>query len=116
MFVENKTDLQEINSRRSTDYPQYTPRHNDIIIPQEKRLRKITNATTAATNEMQSSANTKGTEAKVKVGNVIRHERFGIGTVSAVEGTGDNTKATVAFDNVGNKQLLLKFAKFEILQ
>ena len=35
--------------------------------------------------------------------------------ILAVEGTGDNTKATVQFENVGTKQLLLKFAKFEVI-
>ena len=48
-------------------------------------------------------------------GNVIEHQRFGIGTVIKVEGTGENTKATVAFKNTGTKQLLLKFAKYTII-
>ena len=51
----------------------------------------------------------------LKEGNVIEHQRFGIGTVIKVEGTGENTKATVAFKNVGTKQLLLKFAKYTIV-
>lgn len=45
----------------------------------------------------------------------IEHQRFGIGTVLKIEGTGENTKATVEFRNAGTKQLLLKFAKFTIL-
>ena len=45
----------------------------------------------------------------------IEHQRFGIGTVLKIEGTGENTKATVEFQNAGTKQLLLKFAKFTIL-
>ena len=45
----------------------------------------------------------------------IEHQRFGIGTVIKIEGTGENTKATVEFRNVGTKQLLLKFAKFKII-
>lgn len=44
----------------------------------------------------------------------IEHQRFGIGTVLKIEGTGENTKATVEFQNAGTKQLLLKFAKFTI--
>lgn len=51
----------------------------------------------------------------LRVGCRIRHDRFGLGTTSAIEGTGDNCKITVAFDNVGRKQLLLKFAKFQII-
>ena len=45
----------------------------------------------------------------------IEHQRFGIGTVVRIEGTGENTKATVEFTHAGTKQLLLKFAKFKIL-
>ena len=45
----------------------------------------------------------------------IEHQRFGIGTVVKIEGSGENTKATVQFLHAGTKQLLLKFAKFKIL-
>jgi len=48
-------------------------------------------------------------------GSVIEHQRFGIGTVLRIEGTGENTKATVEFRNAGIKQLLLKFAKYKVL-
>ena len=45
----------------------------------------------------------------------IEHQRFGVGTVVRIEGTGENTKATVEFRNAGTKQLLLKFAKFKVI-
>ena len=48
-------------------------------------------------------------------GSRIEHQRFGIGTVVRIEGTGENTKATVEFMNAGTKQLLLKFAKFKVI-
>ena len=51
----------------------------------------------------------------LKEGNVIEHQRFGIGTVVKVEGSGENTKATVNFKNAGVKQLLLKFARYTIV-
>jgi DNA helicase-2/ATP-dependent DNA helicase PcrA len=51
----------------------------------------------------------------LRQGSRIRHERFGLGTIEAIEGVGDNCKISVAFDNVGRKQLLLKFAKFTII-
>jgi DNA helicase-2/ATP-dependent DNA helicase PcrA len=51
----------------------------------------------------------------LKEGNVIEHQRFGVGTVIKMEGTGENTKATVEFKNAGIKQLLLKFAKYTIV-
>jgi DNA helicase-2/ATP-dependent DNA helicase PcrA len=51
----------------------------------------------------------------LREGATIEHQRFGIGTVIKIEGTGENTKATVEFRNTGTKQLLLKFAKFKII-
>jgi DNA helicase-2/ATP-dependent DNA helicase PcrA len=52
----------------------------------------------------------------LREGCTIEHQRFGIGTVKRIEGTGENTKATVEFRNAGTKQLLLKFAKFKIIK
>ncbi len=51
----------------------------------------------------------------LKEGNIIEHQRFGIGTVVKIEGSGENTKATVEFKNAGTKQLLLKFARYTII-
>ena len=51
----------------------------------------------------------------LKEGNVIEHQRFGVGTVVKVEGSGENAKATVTFKNAGTKQLLLKFAHYTII-
>ncbi|MDD6977767.1 MAG: 3'-5' exonuclease, partial [Prevotellaceae bacterium] len=51
----------------------------------------------------------------LSVDDMIEHMRFGIGRVMAIEGDGENTKATVEFSNLGTKQLLLKFAKFKKL-
>ena len=66
----------------------------------------------APTQQRDSVMSGAGT---LRVSARIRHERFGLGTVEAIEGVGDNCKISVAFDNVGRKQLLLKFAKFTIL-
>lgn len=52
----------------------------------------------------------------IYVGAVIKHDRFGIGTVIALDGDESSRKATVQFENSGTKQLLLKFARFEILK
>jgi DNA helicase-2/ATP-dependent DNA helicase PcrA len=58
----------------------------------------------------------KTSEYEVSEGDIIAHQRFGIGKVIKVEGKGENTKATVEFKNSGTKQLLLKFAKFNIIK
>ena len=54
-------------------------------------------------------------EAELREGNIIEHQRFGVGTVIKVEGTGENRKATVEFRNTGTKQLLLKFARYKVI-
>jgi len=46
----------------------------------------------------------------------VKHERFGTGKVVQLEGVFPNTKATVIFNEAGQKQLLLKFAKLEITE
>ncbi len=51
----------------------------------------------------------------VKTGDIIEHERFGRGKVTAVESSGSDKRAFVDFDSSGKKQLLLKFAKFRII-
>lgn len=64
------------------------------------------------------STATKTTQLQVEgvnIGNIIKHDRFGIGTVKAISGDKDSRKATVEFENAGTKQLLLKFARFEII-
>jgi len=48
-------------------------------------------------------------------GNVIEHQRFGVGRVLKIEGAGENQKATVEFRNAGTKQLLLKFARYKVI-
>lgn len=50
------------------------------------------------------------------VGCIVSHERFGIGQVASLEGSGENAKAKIAFRNAGEKTLLLKFAKLTIVK
>ena len=61
-----------------------------------------------------ASANS-GIAPSVAVGQRIQHERFGIGEVIKIEGTGDNAKATISFLHAGEKQLLLRFARFKVI-
>ena len=49
-------------------------------------------------------------------GSIIEHQRFGVGRVLKIEGSGENQKATVEFKNTGTKQLLLKFARFNVIK
>ena len=60
-------------------------------------------------------ANKSADNGSLHEGSVIEHQRFGVGTVVKLEGTGENQKATVTFRNTGTKQLLLKFARYKII-
>lgn len=63
-----------------------------------------------------SSGSSSAGSGKLVEGAKIEHQRFGVGTVLKLEGSGENAKATVQFVNSGTKQLLLKFAKFTIIE
>ncbi|MCD8288904.1 MAG: UvrD-helicase domain-containing protein [Prevotella sp.] len=52
----------------------------------------------------------------LREGQKIDHERFGRGVITALEGSGDSAKATVEFEHAGRKQLMLKFAKFTVVE
>ena len=53
---------------------------------------------------------------KIKIGVKVRHARFGKGVIQDMEGSGNNLKASVKFENGQKKQLLLKFAKLEVIE
>lgn len=70
----------------------------------------------AASVSSSSTASSAGSSScGLQEGMKIEHQRFGRGTVLKIEGTGENTKATVEFVHSGTKQLLLKYAKFTVV-
>jgi len=77
--------------------------------PETRRLIKVSSVVSSSRPSASPAV------AGLQVGNVIEHERFGVGDVVSVVGTGDNCKATVRFRNAGEKQLLLKFARFKVI-
>ena len=66
-------------------------------------------------NTASTSLSDGGSANRIQQGQLIEHERFGLGEVLKVEGEGDNAKATIRFKNAGDKQLLLRFARFKVL-
>ena len=88
--------------RESTPLSQ--PKNESFGQPKFVNARTATPKTSAGSNA-----------GEVSVGAIIKHERFGIGKVTAVTGDVDSRKATVEFENSGVKQLLLKFARIEII-
>ena len=98
--------------RYDNDEPTSAPR--SFTAPASaKRLTKLATSPSGVQPASQTSATTAA--GQIEIGTRICHARFGNGTVTAIEGTGDNCKIAVEFENVGSKQLLLKFAKFSII-
>lgn len=109
---ESNEDIWEYSTARQTQpKPRIT---NSFTLFQRKpsnpapHLRPIASATA---NPLQKSPS----DTTLKVGNIIEHERFGIGTVTNIEGVGESIKARVQFKHIGEKNLLLKFAKFKVI-
>ena len=70
----------------------------------------------ASAASSSSSLKPASSSSSLREGCKIEHQRFGIGEVLKLEGSGENAKATVAFAHAGTKQLLLKFAKYTIIE
>lgn len=86
-----------------------------IIAPSVPRnLKKV--SAVGSSGGAQASSSGSALAAGVQAGQMIEHERFGLGEVMKVEGTGDNAKATIHFKNAGDKQLLLRFARFKVIE
>ena len=75
-----------------------------------------TGSSAASVSSSSAAASSAGSSScGLQEGMKIEHQRFGRGTVLKIEGTGENTKATVEFVHSGTKQLLLKYAKFTVV-
>jgi len=93
------SDFDQVKSRAETGFK----------IPQQRPgLKKL--------SEIKGKVGASGTSVPLKVGYNVMHERFGKGKVTALEGKSPDQKATVFFPRVGQKTLILKFAKLEILE
>ena len=85
--------------------------------PASRSTGSAASSTSSAASSVSSSAASfaGSSSCGLQEGMKIEHQRFGRGTVLKIEGTGENTKATVEFVHSGTKQLLLKFAKFTVV-
>lgn len=72
-------------------------------------------SSTSSVSSSACSSSSGSSFGALKEGCKIEHQRFGVGVVRKIEGQGENAKATVEFQNSGVKQLLLKYAKYTIL-
>ena len=89
------------------------PRQEIIAPTVPRNLKRVTPSMGTASAASHSLAVAGGNT--VQPGQLIEHERFGLGEVMKVEGEGDNAKATIRFKNAGDKQLLLRFARFKVI-
>ena len=83
-----------------------------VPLPQNKKLKPFKQAELMAGNATVLSSDFN----ELQTGMEVEHERFGRGKVISLEGVGSNRKATVFFPKIGQKQLLLKFAKLRIVK
>ena len=97
-----------------------SPRVEPVSSPFGEGFKRAFSANGGNLRKLSPSENTtiqhQSSDTQLPEGATIEHERFGIGKVIAIEGTGENTKATVEFQHAGTKQLLLKFARFKIIR
>lgn len=94
----------------------------DEDVPEWKRVTsqfrpdpKPASDTSSSSSSSAGSSSSCSSFGALKEGCKIEHQRFGVGIVRKIEGQGENAKATVEFQNSGVKQLLLKYAKYTIL-
>ena len=94
----------------------------DEDVPEWKRVTsqfrpdpKPASDTSSSSSSSAGSSSSGSSFGALKEGCKIEHQRFGVGVVRKIEGQGENAKATVEFQNSGVKQLLLKYAKYTIL-
>lgn len=106
-----RPSAERFSARPSADRPQRERPKEQIIAPTVSRNLKRVSGTTVSPSAAPGAGITG-----VQPGQTIEHERFGIGQVIRVEGSGDNAKATIHFRNAGDKQLLLRFARFKVIE
>lgn len=76
----------------------------------------LKSASVASAASPKPASSSSSSSSSLREGCKIEHQRFGVGEVLKLEGSGENAKATVAFAHAGTKQLLLKFAKYTIIE
>jgi len=86
--------------------------------PQRNTTRRTPSRPPAGMKRLNPDAEPSGNfeiHTDLNVGQAVKHPRFGIGEIKAMDGSGANKKAIIQFQNVGEKKLLLKFAKLELM-
>ena len=122
-FVEEIDDRYLLMPRRKPSFPKVgTMPHGRVGFQPKETLapRKTTKPSAPPAGFVRkptgpTAGNTPAEIEAIQVGMVVQHSKFGQGKVQSIEGSGDSRKAIIFFDNVGQKQLMLKFAKLTIV-
>lgn len=120
--------LIEMSGRRQSENKTYINISNDFIIrkkeppaaapvpafpsPVPRKLKKIASVPPSISQETFNAAGAD----EIVAGITVEHQKFGRGKVLNIEGQGPNKKVTVFFQAVGQKQLLLQYAKLKIIE
>ena len=107
-ILNNKSNQSGGRSMNQVNLEKKINQTKESLFSSRRHLRPVSKA------KPMTSGGTAASELNLKVGNNVVHEKFGKGKVIGLEGT-PPVKATVFFPQVGNKQLLLKFAKLDLL-
>lgn len=94
--------------------PKYTPKYKSA--PKQSVIKKtISPLPSKNLRKIDSNANRNSKTINLNANDRVKHDRFGSGTVKSIEGANGDEKATILFDNIGEKKLLLRFAKLTLL-
>ncbi len=115
--MNNATNIYSTSSSNlsSANYNRWKSESANNVPPKRiypSNSQRVSSATATPSSQPASQSSNIG---GLKAGAVVEHERFGVGTVVALDGSGDNAKAVVNFTNAGTKTLLLRFAKIKVL-
>lgn len=120
----SETLIQEHKSTfRKPKQPAFSRKHNfakttkkqQVTPPSQRPERKLKPLSKTQQPTTQNSTSKSGTPASISTGMIVEHQRFGKGKVIGIEGETPNTKAVIDFQKVGQKKLLLKFARLAVL-
>lgn len=115
----SRPQSQSFPSRPQSQSYREAPQRNPFQSTVPSGFRRVPTApqrfqTSASAQRTQASASSQ--RQTIHTGARVEHQRFGLGTVVAVEGVGENEKATIEFQNAGTKTLLMKFARLTVLK
>lgn len=116
---QSRPQSRSFQSRPQSQPYRETPQRNPFQSTMPSGFRRVQTVsqrfqTSASTQRTQASASSQ--RQTIHAGARVEHQRFGLGTVVAVEGVGENEKATIEFQNAGTKTLLMKFARLTVLK